>query len=90
MGIICFALMFTPIEVLLEVFRNSIARSYELEADKFAADTGYSKELQDGLIKSYLKNLEDYNPDWMYANYHYSHPLIADRLKLLSENKKNE
>jgi STE24 endopeptidase len=41
---------------------------------------GYTTELAKSLIKLQIQNLSTMDADWMYASYHYSHPILAERL----------
>ena len=62
---------------------NILSRKFEFEADKFAFDLGYQKDLARSLIKLQVQNLSTMDADWMYASYHYSHPILAERLAAL-------
>lgn len=62
---------------------NVLSRKFEFEADKFALDLGYKQELAKSLIKLQVQNLSTMDADWMYATYHYSHPILAERLNAL-------
>lgn len=44
---------------------------------------GYSEELSQSLLKLQIQNLSTMDADWMYASYHYSHPILPERLKAL-------
>jgi STE24 endopeptidase len=44
---------------------------------------GYSKELAKSLLKLQIQNLSTMDADWMYASYHYSHPILPERLGAL-------
>lgn len=44
---------------------------------------GYSKDLASSLIKLQIQNLSTMNADWMYASYHFSHPILPERLGAL-------
>ena len=33
------------------------------------------------MVKLQVQNLSTMDADWMYASYHYSHPILAERLK---------
>ena len=41
---------------------------------------GYSKDLASSLIKLQIQNLSTMDADWMYASYHFSHPILPERL----------
>jgi STE24 endopeptidase len=51
--------------------------------DTFASKLGYSKELARSLIKLQIQNLSTMDADWIYASYHYSHPILPERLGAL-------
>jgi STE24 endopeptidase len=68
----CFCLMFVV---------NALTRSFEFQADKYAADLGY--ELGDPLIRIHVENLGNPAPDWLYSMYHASHPPLLERLRAI-------
>ena len=51
--------------------------------DEFAQGLGYKKDLAKSLIKLQIQNLSTMDADWMYASYHYSHPILPERLGAL-------
>ena len=60
--------------------------------DEFAVKLGYSKELAKSLIKLQIQNLSTMDADWLYASYHFSHPILPERLGALgwvSDEKKS-
>jgi len=56
----------------------------DLFIDAFGARLGYSKELASSLIKLQIQNLSAMDADWMYSAYHYSHPILTERLRALN------
>ena len=62
---------------------NILSRRYEFQADEFAQKLGYSSELAKSLIKLQIQNLSTMDADWMYASYHFSHPILSERLGAL-------
>ena len=64
-----------------------------MEIDEFAVKLGYSKELAKSLIKLQIQNLSTMDADWLYASYHFSHPILPERLGALGwygeEKKRN-
>lgn len=52
-------------------------------SDEFAVKLGYPKELAKSLIKLQIQNLSTMDADWMYASYHFSHPILSERLGAL-------
>ena len=70
-------------DAVVKLLMNVLSRKFEFEADAFATDLGYKKELAKSLIKLQVQNLSTMDADWMYASYHYSHPILAERLAAL-------
>ncbi|CAM9178559.1 unnamed protein product [Heterosigma akashiwo] len=66
---------------------NANSRRNEFQADKFAVDLGYSKQLQRGLLKIQIENLGSMVPDKWYAAYHYTHPATVERLRAMQDQK---
>jgi STE24 endopeptidase len=52
-------------------------------SDAFAVRLGYSTELARSLIKLQVQNLSTMDADWLYASYHFSHPILTERLGAL-------
>jgi len=82
-GFILFSDALAPMDAIVKFLMNILSRKFEFEADKFAFDLGYQKELAKSLIKLQVQNLSTMDADWMYASYHYSHPILAERLAAL-------
>lgn len=57
--------------------------SLTVDADSFAKGLGYSDKLASSLLKLQIQNLSTMDADWIYASYHYSHPLLTERLGAL-------
>ena len=55
----------------------------DLPLDEFAMNLGYKSELAKSLIKLQIQNLSTMDADWLYASYHYSHPILPERLGAL-------
>lgn len=62
---------------------NNLLTSPEKYKDAFGARLGYSRELASSLIKLQIQNLSAMDADWMYSAYHYSHPILTERLRAL-------
>ncbi|KAI5283849.1 hypothetical protein KEM54_001790 [Ascosphaera aggregata] len=82
-GLALFGEALTPLDSFITLGMNSLTRKYEYQADAFAKNLGYAKELASGLIKLQLQNLSSLYADWMYSSYHYSHPILLERLTAL-------
>ena len=70
-------------DTLIKLGMNILSRKFEFEADAFAVKLGYSTELAKSLIKLQIQNLSTMDADWMYASYHFSHPILPERLGAL-------
>lgn len=44
---------------------------------------GYTDQLAKSLIKLQIQNLSTMDADWLYASYHFSHPILPERLRAL-------
>lgn len=71
-------------------FQAGTLAPFELKAlaadthiDEFAVKLGYPKELAKSLIRLQIQNLSTMDADWMYASYHFSHPILPERLGAL-------
>lgn len=79
-GFILFSDALSPFDCAVKLGMNVLSRKFEFEADKFALDLGYKRELAKSLIKLQVQNLSTMDADWVYATYHYSHPILVERL----------
>ena len=70
-------------DTVIKLLMNILSRRYEFQADEFAQNLGYSSELARSLIKLQIQNLSTMDADWMYASYHFSHPILSERLGAL-------
>lgn len=82
-GFIIFNLILGPSDTILKLLMNILSRKFEYEADAFAVKLGYSAELAKGLIKLQIQNLSTMDADWLYSAYHYTHPILPERLRAL-------
>lgn len=70
-------------DTVIKLLMNILSRRYEFQADEFAQKLGYSTQLARSLIKLQIQNLSTMDADWMYASYHFSHPILSERLGAL-------
>lgn len=60
------------------------SRRHEWQADRFARElTGRSQALASALIKLSRENLANLHPHPLYAWFHYSHPPVVERIRVL-------
>jgi STE24 endopeptidase len=84
LGLIAFAMLYSPISMLLGLGMNVLSRRNEFQADRFARDHNTGKALASALKKLSVKNLSNLTPHPAYVFFHYSHPPLLERLKKLS------
>jgi len=82
-GFILFSDALAPLDTVVKLLMNILSRRYEFQADAFAVKLGYSTELARSLIKLQIQNLSTMDADWLYASYHFSHPILPERLGAL-------
>lgn len=82
-GFLLFSDALAPMDAVVQLLMNILSRKFEFEADSFAQKLGYSEELAKSLLKLQIQNLSTMDADWMYASYHYSHPILSERLQAL-------
>ncbi|OOQ83257.1 CAAX prenyl protease 1 [Penicillium brasilianum] len=82
-GFLLFSDALAPMDAVVKLLMNILSRKFEFEADAFAQGLGYTKELASSLLKLQIQNLSTMDADWMYASYHYSHPILTERLAAL-------
>jgi len=83
LGLIAFAMLYSPISMLLGLGMNVLSRRNEFQADRFARDHNTGKTLASALKKLSVKNLNNLTPHPAYVFFHYSHPPLLERLKKL-------
>ncbi|MBW0482415.1 hypothetical protein O181_022130 [Austropuccinia psidii MF-1] len=88
--------LFTPLNALLTFASNSLSRTLEFQADKFASDLGgsFASDLKWALVRISAENKATTSCDWLYSAFHHSHPTLPERLARLGseshESRKNQ
>ncbi|KAI5801602.1 putative CAAX prenyl protease 1 [Peziza echinospora] len=82
-GFILFGDVLAPMDTVVKLAMNVLSRKFEYQADEFAVGLGYSTELAKSLIKLQVQNLATMDADWLYSSYHYTHPILPERLAAL-------
>ncbi|KAG8525544.1 uncharacterized protein KY384_009188 [Bacidia gigantensis] len=82
-GFLLFSDALAPMDTIVKLLMNILSRTFEFQADDFAVKLGYSTDLAKSLIKLQVQNLSTMDADWMYASYHFSHPILPERLGAL-------
>ena len=73
-----------PLSKILEYISNRISRSFECEADRFAAEEGYGEALVSALKKLNRDSLSNLNPHPVIVKLEYSHPTLSQRIDAIS------
>jgi len=81
--LLVFFMLLGAVNVPIEILRNCLSRHYERQADGFAVEMGYGKELCSGLIKLCEKNNSNMDPDPLYALVSHTHPVVTERIALI-------
>lgn len=84
LNIIAFSLLFTPISLLVSFLGNLLSRSFEFQADIFAAKTFTTQDISSALKKLASSNLVNLVPHPFYVKLYYSHPTITARLRAIN------
>ena len=83
-SLVFFSLIYSPISLLASIITNHFSRSYEFEADSYAARTTSSPEsLISGLKMLSKANLSNLTPHPAQVFLHYSHPPVLKRIEAL-------
>jgi STE24 endopeptidase len=84
-ALIAFALLYSPVSMILGIGMNALSRKNEYQADDFAARQNLSNALVDALKKLSVKNLSNLTPHPAYVRVHYSHPPLLERIRNLRQ-----
>ncbi|ODV64176.1 zinc metalloprotease [Ascoidea rubescens DSM 1968] len=82
-GFLLFNDILKPLDCFLTFGMNLLSRKHEYQADAYAVKLGYSQQLSRALIKLQIENLSTMDADFLYSSYHYSHPILSERLKAI-------
>lgn len=83
-GLIFFAMLYTPIEMILSIFMQIFSRKNEYEADRYAAETTSDGEsMITALKKLSAHNLSNLTPHPLYVFLNYSHPPVLKRIQAI-------
>ncbi|MCF8108137.1 MAG: M48 family metallopeptidase [Desulfohalobiaceae bacterium] len=85
-GLVFFALLYTPVSLLLSLGLKALSRKYEYQADAFAARaTRQAGALIAALKKLSADNLSNLTPHPLYVLLNYSHPPVLQRIRALQQ-----
>lgn len=83
LGLMAFAILYSPINLILGIGMNVWSRKNEYEADAFAARYYEGNYLVSGLKKISVKALSNLTPHPLYEYIHYSHPSLLKRIRAI-------
>jgi len=90
MGLVAFALLYSPLSLTLGLITHGISRRNEYAADRFAGEKYKAEALIDALKKLSVSNLSNLRPHFVYVFFYYSHPPLLKRLAALSKIKSED
>jgi STE24 endopeptidase len=83
-GLVLFALLYAPIDMLLSVGMQAVSRKHEYEADAFARETtGDGEPLIAGLKRMSVESLSNLTPHRLDVVLNHSHPPLTERIRAL-------
>ncbi len=71
MGLLAFALLYSPISFVLDIFMNLFSRKHEYQADAYAASLALGESLVRALITLSVSSLSNLQPHPLYLFFHY-------------------
>ena len=80
-SLIAFAILYSPVSLILGLLMHLLSRKNEYAADKFATINYNGEALISALKKLSEKNLSNLTPHPLYVFFHYSHPTLLQRIR---------
>lgn len=77
-----------PLNIVIGLVWNYVSRRREYNADKFAVELGYEKDIYAGVLKLGQKSLGAVDVDPIYSTLEYSHPHTTERLNAIKAEAK--
>ncbi len=88
-SLLFFGFLYSPIDMVISVFRNAVSRKHEFEADAYVVRTFKRPDtLTLALKKLSVDNLSNLNPHPLKVMLSYSHPPVLDRIRALRQSVK--
>ena len=85
-GLVFFAILYSPFDVITGLFLSALSRKNEYEADRFAvATTDNPQAMIDALKKLSVHNLTNLRPHPFYVFLNYSHPPVLARVRAIAQ-----
>ena len=83
LNLLAFALLFSPIKMLIDIAMNALSRRFEYQADAFAAESFQSEAMRSALKRLGKNTLSKFAVHPLTVLLYYSHPPIMQRLQAL-------
>ncbi|CAO1412960.1 unnamed protein product [Diamesa serratosioi] len=78
-----------PFNTVVSFLMTLLSRKYEYQADAFAKQLGFSKDLCKALIKLHVDNLGFPIYDPLYSSWNHSHPTLLQRMARLKDDSED-
>lgn len=83
--LLLFCIAFEPIIFFITPFFSMFSRRNEYEADRFAVDAMQgASDLENALAKLSTESLSNLSPHPWYSFFHYSHPVLVERIRAMN------
>ena len=83
-GLYLFFMIYTPVFYFIIIIQYYFSRKCEYQADNFACELGYGKELKAALGKLSEENKSNLDPDPLYSMVNYTHPTLIERVRAIN------
>ena len=77
-------MIYTPVFYFVIIIQYYFSRKFEYQADNFACELGYGKELKAALGKLSEENKSNLDPDPLYSMVNYTHPTLIERVRAIN------
>lgn len=89
-NIVAFALILSPVLLILGLPLNYMSRVFEYQADRYASENYSPDEIQKALKVLTRENFSNLTPHPLYVKFYYSHPPLVERLNAIELLKKDK
>ncbi|MFA7166157.1 MAG: M48 family metallopeptidase [Desulfoplanes sp.] len=85
-GLVIFALLYTPVSLVLGPLSAYVSRKHEFQADAFAAHNLEDPQAMISALKKLsVSNLSNLTPHPWYVAFYYSHPPVLERIRAIEK-----
>ncbi|OEJ92269.1 CAAX prenyl protease 1 [Hanseniaspora opuntiae] len=84
-GLLVFSQLMQPTDLLMNFGMNLFSRHNEYQADNYAVKLGKGEDLKKALIQLQITNLSTISVDKLFSMYHYTHPVLCERLEAIDK-----